>query len=113
MQRNRMSKLIWLVLLLAGCASPKATVMRYETAIVSQYYADSPQEAEKVALKSAQEYCHQRAGEVVLVSNETSYKGEMNQTINTALSKAGSVIPLVGLLTEDKPYQAKLTFRCQ
>lgn len=102
----------FLLVLLAGCAAPKATVLRYESGMVAQHNADSPEEAEKVTIKAAREYCEKRGGEVVVLSKEAWYKGTMNETLNKGLSKASGLIPLVGILAEDAPYSAKIAFRC-
>jgi hypothetical protein len=101
------------VLVLSGCATPKATVLRFESGVVAQYNADSAEEAEKVTIKAAREYCGNRDGDVVVVTKESFYKGSMNETVNHVLSKAGSVIPVVGWLADDEPYTSKLTFRCK
>lgn len=85
--------LVWVVLL-AGCASPKATVLRYESSVMAQHNADSPKEAEKITIKAAREYCEKRGGEVVVLSKESWYKGEMNETLNKGLNKVSGLVPL-------------------
>lgn len=99
--------------MLAGCMSPGATVLRYESGVVAQYNADTEEEAEKEVVRAARKYCEKHGSEVVVQSKESFYRGKLNESLNKGLNKVSGLIPMVGMLAEDEPYSAKLTFRCR
>ncbi len=102
---------------LSGCASPKATMLRYETAMMAQFSADSPEEAEKVTIDSANEHCAKTASSVIVIRKEDFYKGKLDETLNKTLQGARILTPfflkpVVGVFVEETPYTSRLTFRC-
>ncbi|GGY21755.1 hypothetical protein GCM10011289_26840 [Paludibacterium paludis] len=105
---------------LAGCATNKPIVLRYETGMVAQFYADSPDDAEKATIKAAEAHCAKLSKEVVVVKMDTGYRGKTDETVNKALNAASSnpftppvIKPFINAFSEKNPYSTTLTFRCE
>ena len=103
---------------LSACASPKATMLRYETAMMAQFSADSPEEAEKVTLDSANEHCTKISSSVIVIRKEDFYKGKLDEMLNKSLQGVRILTPffmktVVDVFIEETPYTSRLTFRCE
>jgi hypothetical protein len=130
---------IYCVVSYSGCSTALVRVMPGENNLNRVVASDRERDdAEKAALKGAQEYCEKKNQEAIIVSTaDTKYTGKMDEGVRDAVKKgstaamilggpvsygphssgSGSELGRAGLagqsMTNDRDYRAELTFRCK
>ena len=79
--------------------------------------------AEEAAVEGAKEYCEKSRQQYFVVSENTKYTGEMDETARNTIRKASGVLGVIGgtheigaagrEITSDKDYVSEVVFECR
>lgn len=129
-----MKTLTLLILLVASsvlfysCSTAKVRVLPGDNGVHKVVARDIEKEgAEEAANEAARDYCKGRKQEAVFLSDESNYTGKMDEETRKTVRKASQAAVILGgvnspvstagsaggMMTSDRDYEAKATFKCK